>query len=140
MLKSPSRMLQLVLNMLRCLAFDPMSCWTWFFVVRAEAPPGSKENGRGGNDGSDIAIMRYMSFKTPLPFLRPCPRTDTLFSAVFSLFSIIRILLLRAGSVAQVAFQLILIVLPPLFRFDYRPFPSVFTLFRYVRNVFTSHA
>lgn len=132
-------MLQLVLNMLRCLAFDSISCWTLFFV-RAEAPPGSKENGRGGNDGSDIAIMRYMSFKTPLPFLRPCLRTDSLFSAVFSLFSIIRILLLRAGSVAQVAFQLILIVLPPFFRFDYRPFASVFTLFRYVRNVFTSHA
>lgn len=97
-------------------------------------PPGSKEDGRGGNDGTDIAIMPYMSFKTPLPFLRPCLRTDSPISAVFALFFIIRILLLRAGSVAQVAFQLILIVLPPSSRFDSRPFPGVVTLLRYVRK------
>lgn len=96
--------------MLRCLAFEPTSYRTCFFVVGDEAPPtplpppGSKEDGRGGNDGTDIAIMPHMSFKTPLPFLRPCLRTDSPFSAVFTLFSIIRILLLRAGSVALVAF------------------------------------
>lgn len=125
--------------MLRCLAYGPTSYRTWFLVVRGEAPPGSKEDGRGGNDGSDIGIMPYMRSKTPLSFLRPCLRTDSPFSAVFSLFSIIRILL-RAGSVAQVAFQLILIVLPPFFRLDSRPFPGVVTLLRYVRNVFLSYA
>lgn len=63
-------MLQLVLTMLSCLAFELTSYRTCFFVVRDEAslapPPGSKEDGRGGNDGTDIAIMPYMSFKTPL--------------------------------------------------------------------------
>lgn len=59
--------------------------------------PRSKECWRGGNDGSDIAIMPYISSKAPLPFLRPCLRIDSLFSAVFTLFFIIRTLLLRAG-------------------------------------------
>lgn len=95
---------------------------------QSEASPGSKENGRGGNDGSDIAIMPYISSKAVLPFLRPCLRIDSVFSAVFTLFSSLFVHSLpELGSVAQVAFQLILIVLLPCFRFDSHPLPSVVT-------------
>lgn len=102
-------------------------------LSEGEAPPGSKASGRGGNDGSDIAIMPYISSKAPLSFLRPCLRTDSLFSAVFALIFIIRTLLLRAGLGGAGRFST---NSNRCFRFDSRPFPSVATLRRYVRNVF----